>query len=230
MAKLMIAVRGDASALLTAENHRPLADAGVTRLQVNLVDGDVDGALRIPFLDPAVDALVSLWIDGDVAPNDQAGLVRSVADTLALDVDLCPGWEVEEREPIVPPTTPDGVRLDALANVALLRRPEELEEAEWRHRWQVDHTPVAIATQGTFGYVQNRVVRSVTPQAPPIAAIVEEHFPMAALTDVHAFYGSGGDDTELGDRMTRLMTSVGRFGADRDIELVPTSRYCFALA
>ena len=62
------------------------------------------------------------------------------------------------------------------------------------------------------------------------AAIVEEHFPMAALTDPHAFYGSGGDDAELSRRMTELMASVARFGADQGLDLVPTSRFFWTLS
>ena len=149
------------------------------------------------------------------------------------------GWEVEERRPIAPGESWDGSRLDALANIALLRRPPELTHDEWRHRWLVDHTPVAIATQGTFGYVQNIVVGPVTaatvePAAgaagdEPVAALVEELFPTAAITDIHAFYGSDGTDADLSDRMERMMASVGRFGADRGLDLVPTSRYLFDL-
>jgi hypothetical protein len=46
---------------------------------------------------------------------------------------------------------------------------------------------------------------------------------------MHAFYGSGGDDAELNDRMTKMMASIARFGADRDLDLVPTSRYVYDL-
>jgi hypothetical protein len=52
---------------------------------------------------------------------------------------------------------------------------------------------------------------------------------MAALTDVHEFYGSGGDDEELNRRITDLMASVARFGADQGLDLVPTSRYVWEL-
>ena len=92
------------------------------------------------------------------------------------------------------------------------------------------HTPIAIATQATFGYVQNVVVRPVTADQPRrVDALVEELFPSAGMTDMHAFYGSGGDDQELNDRLTRLMTSVARIGFDHDIDLVPGSRYVYDL-
>jgi hypothetical protein len=52
---------------------------------------------------------------------------------------------------------------------------------------------------------------------------------MAAVTDMHAFYGSNGDDAELARRMTTLLESVSVMGADRRIDLVPTSRYVWRL-
>ena len=111
-----------------------------------------------------------------------------------------------------------------MANVALLRRPDELDEATWRARWHIDHTPVAIATQSTFGYTQNAVVRPLTAGAPVIAAIVEELFPIEAISDLHAFFGAADDD-DLRDRMERMVASTAAFGANRDVDTVPTSRY-----
>ena len=93
----------------------------------------------------------------------------------------------------------------------------------------VQHTPIAIRTQATFGYVQNIVEEALTPSSPEISAIVEELFPTTAMTDPHAFYGSGGDPAELDRRLTELMASVARFGADKGLDLVPTSRYLWSL-
>ena len=100
----------------------------------------------------------------------------------------------------------------------------------WRTDWLERHPPLAIRTQGTFGYVQNPVLEPLTPDAARLAEIVDELFPMAAMTDSHAFYGSGGDDEELQRRFTELMESVARFGADQGLDLVPTSRYVWSLA
>jgi hypothetical protein len=129
-----------------------------------------------------------------------------------------------------PPETWDGSRTDALANVAILRRPAALDRDEWLRIWMVDHTPIAIRTQATFGYVQNVVIGAVTDDAPQIDALVEELFPSAGMTDMHAFYGSGGDDAELNRRLTELMASVARFGADQHLDLVPSSRYLYDLS
>ncbi len=220
MTKLMFLLWGDGLALRDPAWHAALAAAGVRRLQVNVDDESVSGALRLETFDEPVRAVVSVWVDGDIA--DAVSVVTGAGPRVA-------GWVVDERRPLDPPETADGTRADALANIAVLRRPDDLTHEEWLHRWLEHHTPVAIETQATFGYLQNVVLEPVTPDAPRVDALVEELFPPEALTDIHAFYGSGGDDAELSRRMTRLMESVATFGADRDLDLVPTSRYLYAL-
>ena len=218
----MFALWGDGAAgLLEPEQRRVLAGAGVSRMQVNLDDAAVAPAMRMRTTDPAISAVVSIWTEPD--PVNLADVLE-VLGTACVRV---AGWLVDERRPIDPPEVGDGSRADALANIAVLRQPAELTREEWLHRWLVDHTPIAMETQATFGYVQNVVVAAVTDDAPPVAALVEELFPTAALEDIHAFYGSGGDEAVLTDRFTRLMASVARIGADRDLDLVPSSRYLF---
>lgn len=215
--KLMFLICGDAP-VHDAGLHARLAEAGVRRLQVNL--DDVPDALRLQTFDEPVTAVLSVWTDGPA--DDVVEVLGSVTDRLA-------GWEVDERRPLDPPEAWDGSRAAALANVAVLRRPAELTHEEWLARWLGPHTEVAIQTQATFGYLQNIVVSAVTPDAPRVDAIVEELFPPEAVGDIHAFYGSGGDDAELSRRLTLLMDSVARIGADRDLDLVPTSRWLYAL-
>jgi hypothetical protein len=220
--KLMYAAWGDdlPDRLRDERLHQRLADAGVRRLQLNLDDDAVAPAMRIATGPEHIGAIVSTWSDVDVADDVTAALSGS-ATQLA-------GWEVDERLPIPPPDSEDGTRMDALANVAVLKRPDDLAREEWLHRWLVDHTPIAIATQATFGYVQNIVARPVTDDPPRrVDALVEELFPSEGMHDMHAFYGSGGDDQELHDRLTRLMTSVTRIGFDHDIDLMPSSRYVY---
>ena len=211
---------GDLDRLHTAEVQGRLAAAGAHRLQVNLSDEHVAEAMRISTFEPGIDGFATVWTSSDPVPITTA--LYDVADRVA-------GWEVEERQPIEPPEKWDGSRLDALSNIAVLRRPAELTQEEWLHRWRVDHTPIAIATQATFGYLQNLVVSRVTEETPEVSGIVEELFPMAGIHDMHAFYGSDGDDEELKSRLDRLMASVARIGADRDLDLVPTSRYLYEL-
>ncbi|MGB0102471.1 MAG: hypothetical protein WBP61_19490 [Nocardioides sp.] len=199
--------------------HADLHAAGVDRLQVNVDDEPVAAAMRIPHFAEPVGAVLSTW---GVDPAAVSPVLRRVAATVH-------GYAVDERRRLDPPEAWDGSRADALANVAILRRPAELAREEWIRRWMVEHTPIAIRTQATFGYVQNVVTGPATPQAPVVDALVEELFPSAGTTDMHAFYGSGGDDAELHRRISELMASVTRIGADQGLDLVPTSRYLYAL-
>ena len=208
------------SKLLAPSLHDTLRTAGATRLHVNIDDADVAPAkLRITSFAAPVSAVVTVWVDGE--PAEVSRLLTDVAER-------CAGWEVEERTPLVPPHTGPGERTPGLAQIAFLRIPADLDEAEWRHRWQDLHTSVAIETQATFGYTQNRVLRPILGDE-RVDAIVEELFPIAAMTSLHAFYGSGGDDAELQRRLDRMIESVTSFGADRDLDSIPTSRYVFDL-
>ncbi|HCB03762.1 MAG TPA: hypothetical protein PLZ93_15685 [Nocardioides sp.] len=205
--------------------HGRLAAAGVRRLQLNLDDDDVAPAMRIAAGPDHIAAVLSIWTDSDTASDIASDSTRILTEQTGK----LAGWEVEERLPISPPETAHGERMDALANIAVLQRPDELARDEWLHRWLVDHTPVAMATQATFGYVQNIVLRELTETPRRVDALVEELFPSAGMIDRHAFYGSQGDDQELHDRLDRLMASVARIGFDHDLDLVPSSRYVYGL-
>jgi hypothetical protein len=199
-----------------------LLDSGVPGLAVNIRDDVVrDSLMTLTTLEPPVVGFVTLWTQQSY--GDQ---VRSAITRLEKECDDVAAYLVTESVPLPPPDTGPGERTPGLANIALLRRPADLDEPTWRQRWHIDHTPVAIATQSTFGYTQNTVVRPLTPGAPVIDAIVEELFPIEATADLHAFFGAADDD-DLRDRMERMVASTTAFGANRDIDTVPTSRYVF---
>ncbi|RNL65354.1 hypothetical protein EFK50_05190 [Nocardioides marmoriginsengisoli] len=218
MTKLIAALHGPkaATALHDPALHRRLAGAGATALQVNVDDAAVAPAMRFGPGEP-ITGFVTVW-------TDDADATLAVLAGLAEDPHV---YRVTERRPVEPPVVTPGVRADALANIAVLRRPEGMSRERYLEIWLGDHTAIASETQHTFGYIQNVVEEALTPGAPEISAIVEELFLMAGMTDVHAFYGSGGDDAELDRRITRLMTSVARFGAGDGLDLVPTSRYLY---
>ncbi|MFL6090259.1 MAG: hypothetical protein ACJ71Z_08975 [Aeromicrobium sp.] len=219
---MMLAVRGDRdpAPLFDPGLRASLAQAGATGLQVNVDDAVVAPALRFGPGEPVV-ALASVWTDGDL---------RAALDVVAGALGRCDAYRVTERVRLDPIPTADGERTDVMAQLALLRRPESMSREAYLDYWLLEHTPIAIRTQNTSAYVQNIVEETLTTSSPELAAIVEEHFPMASLSDPHAFYGSRGDDAELARRMSELMASVAKFGADRDLDLVPTSRYFWALA
>lgn len=203
----------------------PLADAilrlGVPGLAVNVRDEAVRHSLMtLTTLDPPVAAVVSIWTQQ--CYGDQ---IAAALRLLEAQCDQLAAYLVTESVPLQAPLQL-GNRTTGLANIALLRRPAELDQASWLHRWQHDHTPVAIETQSTFGYTQNAVVRALTPDAPELSGIVEELFPAEAITDLKAFFGAA-DDTDLQQRLSRMVASTSAFGANENIDTVPTSRYVF---
>jgi EthD domain len=201
----------------------PVADAilglGVVGLAVNVRDAAVRRSLMtLTTLDPPVAAVVSMWT--------QQSYGEQIAAALRLLEEECESvaaYLVTESVPLQAPLQLGG-RTTGLANIALLRRPAGLDHASWLSRWQRDHTTVAIETQSTFGYTQNAVVRSLTPDAPELAGIVEELFPAEAITDLKAFFGAADDD-DLQQRLSRMVASTSAFGANENIDTVPTSRY-----
>ena len=201
----------------------PVADAilrlGVDGLAVNVRDSAVRHSLMtLTVLDPPVAAVVSIWTQQCYGEQVAAAL-----RLLEMECDHLAAYLVTESVPLPAPLEL-GSRTTGLANIALLRRPTELDQATWLHRWQHGQTPVAIETQSTFGYTQNAVVRALTPDAPELAGIVEELFPSEAITDLKAFFGAADDD-DLQYRLGRMIESTSAFGANENIDTVPTSRY-----
>jgi hypothetical protein len=207
-----------------ARQRGPVADAllelGVPGLSVNVRDSVVrDSLMTLTTLDPPVAAVVSLWTQQCYGAQMVAALTL-----LAGECDRLAAYLVTESVPLAAPTVESGARTPGLANIALLRRPDGLDQAAWLDRWQLSHTRVAIETQSTFGYTQNWVVRTLTPDAPGIAGIVEELFPAEAITDIKAFFGAADDD-DLQNRVGQMIASTTAFGANENIDTVPTSRY-----
>jgi hypothetical protein len=227
MEKVILTLRGveadDAwCTRLRAKVAADLLDIGLPGLAINLRDGEVrDSLMTLTTLDPPVAALVSLWTQQSYGEQ-----VRAAAAVLEKECDEVAAYLVTESVPLPPPRTVPGQRTAGLANVALIRRPAGLDEETWLTRWQIDHTPVAIETQATFGYTQNAVVRTLTPGAPTVSAIVEELFPIEAISDLRAFFGATDDD-DLRDRMEQMVASTAAFGANENVDTVPTSRYVY---
>ena len=214
------------SSILRTDGVTRLAAAGAGAIQVNVADEAVAGALlRIVELDPQMEATVSMWVD---SARDAARRPLDEALAGVPGVSRVEAYVVTESEPMPNTARPAGPgdRTSGFANLAFLRRPAGMQLTEWIDAWHNGHTDVASETQSTFGYVQNVVTRPLTPGAPAIDAIVEELFPIEALTSMHAFFAAADDD-ELARNLGRMTESTARFGADRDLDVVPTSRYVF---
>ena len=227
MEKVILTLRGvDADdawcARLRAKVAADLLDIGLPGLAINVRDAEVRASLMtLTTMDPPVVAFVSVW-----SQQHYGAQIQAATALLQKECDDVAAYLVTESVPLPPPSTVPGQRTAGLANVALLRRPAELDEATWFSRWHIDHTPVAIETQSTFGYTQNAVVRTLTAGAPALSAIVEELFPIEAVADLHAFFGAADDD-DLRNRMERMVASTTAFGANENVDTVPTSRFVY---
>lgn len=208
---------------LRGQTVEALRVAGGRRIQINVVDpaiGPPFGVAPEPG-QTQLTAAVSVWVD----TAEQAKLVAALP--AAAGTGRWMGYVVSETEPrpnSAFPPEPNG-RVPGFAQLVPLRIPDGLSSPEWRERW-ASHTSIALATQSTFRYVQNFVVRPLTPGATEYVAISEECFPMAAATDLHVFFDAVGDDAKLARRMAAMADSCDRF-MDDEAPVEWTAEYLF---
>ena len=82
--------------------------------------------------------------------------------------------------------------------------------------------------ESTFGYRQNLIVRPLTETAEPHSAMIEENFPVEAMTSDHAFYAAQ-DDATLQANMQAMLESCARFIDFDRIDVIPMSEYLLEL-
>lgn len=106
--------------------------------------------------------------------------------------------------------------------ICTFERQAELTEAEFQQRWLIDHTPVALTTQSTQGYLQSLVKdrSAVSPDG-----LVEEYFPAEAARSLGAFFNASNDPTLLQNNISRMMTSCDRFIESGSINVIHMSEY-----
>lgn len=199
---------------------RSLRDNGARRLQVDLVDEAVAPGeeLRIISRSPP-DGVLMFWLP---TANDRASCESVLRETHSRIA----GYLVTESciKEGVGYCAPDA-RTPGFALIGFLQRPSRLDEEEWLHRWLDHHTRVAVDTQSTFRYVQNVVARVLTDDAPVLDALVEEGFPIAALTDRQAFYDAVGDEEKYQRNLTMMVESCQRFIDFERLDSIPMSEY-----
>lgn len=220
---LLSAQGGDKSALKTALlgpiGQQIAGTSGVHKLRVAINDEDVaDGApMRQENNPPVADALVSVWVDSAVNQGPVEECLRGVGQDLMAYV-------VAESEPIVSPVA-EGTRTSGVLQLAMFAQNPDLSFAEFMDIWMNSHTQVAIDTQSTFGYRQNVISRPLTKNATAFSAIVEEQFPVEAMTSQEVFYDAVGDDALYQKRFAQMMESVFRFIDMSTINVVHLSEY-----
>lgn len=197
-----------------------LIDAGAQSLQFNAVDDEVASGAGLRIISrPAPDGFVAFWLPSANYRHDCEELLRGAHTRIAgyLVTESCIKAGDEFRA--------TGQRSQGFALIGFLQRPPRLSEAEWLKIWLDSHTQVAVDTQSTFRYVQNVVSRRLSDDAPPLDALVEEGFPIAALTDPQAFYAAVGDEQKYRRHLKMMMDSCNRFIDFDRIDSMPTSEY-----
>ncbi len=215
------------SATLIAELPGALAKSGANHVRINVQDEAVvtGASLKQAWQNPQQDALVQFWL-----PSANPIFTGDAFDAVARHCDRFAAWLVAEstiiRNTRHPPVA--GQRAEGWAQLAFLSLPENMNRREWRAVWRDYHTRVAVDTQANFEYIQNYVVEPLTPDAPAYVGIVEECFPLAALTDPFVFFDAVGDAEKFQRNLDTMMESCGRFITPGTIDVIPTSQFNFA--
>ena len=193
-----------------------LRAAGASQITVNVHDEDTAAGMPIRKSDPPIRAMVSFWLQNadDRAPCEAA---------LAAHARRLAGYLVVESRPLVH-DQPEGRRTPGMNQIACINRKQDLSYEEFIQIWHVDHRIVAVETQSTVGYVRNVVVRRLTDGAPPFDGIVEETFPIEALSDPKVFYAAASQE-EFQANLARMIESCQRFLDFDPIETTHMSEY-----
>jgi hypothetical protein len=206
------------------EEAAPRLRACTAKLRISAVDDDVAAGakLRLGRLDPPKSGLVSFWLEQSQERGEAEAILRPLCARAV-------GYLVLESRPLVNTTqrAPAGGRTPGFALVSCIEPKDGLPYDEFIRLWYTVQRDTAIETQSTFGYVRNEIVRALAPGAPPWAAIVEENFPIGALTDPAVFYDAVGEPAKLRRNQERMMSAVASFLALERVDSHPMSEYDF---
>lgn len=198
-----------------------LRTSGAADIAINVADEAVAAgkAVTIGRLDPPIRAMVSFWMPNS---DDREPMETALSAAAAA---FC-GYLVVESVPTINTTrvAAPGERTPGVNIVTCINKLPALSREEFLRIWYQDHKRVAQETQSTFAYVRNTVVRPLTEGAPAWDGIVEEMFPIEALTDPKVWYAAASDE-ELRANLQRMMESVQRFLDLGPLESHPMSHY-----
>lgn len=207
-----------------ADMQPRLLDLGVERLQLNVCDLDLTGAVehmqRATGATQKPDGIVSFWLTSAYRRAPAEALLAQTFGRIA-------GYVVAESTilPNVEHPSTAGERTWGFTQVSFLKVAAQQSFEEWRRIWFERHTKIGIDTQANFRYVQNVVVMPLTNGAPAWRGIVEEGFPAEAMRDLRVFYDAVGDETKFKRNLDLMMESCGRFLDPDGVDVIATSEY-----
>ena len=215
MEKVIWLLRGDPGASIdVVDALRDLAlEPAVLGLAVNQHD---DAAVPAPSPAPGPPdeavhvAQVSAWF----ANYQERGVVEEAVAALGLHADSYLVVESLVDDYGTTPhaearTWPDGERSPGVLTVAVIHRPESLNEATWLHNWHEVQSPMSGELQPRTRYVRNQVVRALSADAPDVGGIVEEGWPSTDhVADPMLFFNAGGDPDVMNENVEAMMGNV----------------------
>lgn len=207
---------------LLADLPGPLARHGASRIKISVSDSDVAAGVGLHLGARAPAALLTFWLE---CIQDRALAEALIARAAGRHA----GYLVVESQALRLATDPAlaGTRTPGFSLVGCIEPKPGLSHAGFIERWETVHRDVAIATQSTFSYVRNEVVRPVTMDAPPWWGIVEEGFPSEALANPQAFYDAVGDERKYREHLRQMIESCDAFLSLSDVDSHPMSEYRF---
>jgi len=212
---------------LVASLPQALIAAGARQVRINVRDqatraGD---ALVQSWQAPQQAAIAQFWL-----PSTNARFRAAIDAALADHCARFALWLVTESA-IIANTAhvpQPGERTWGWSQASFISFRPDLARAAALDHWHGHHTRVAIETQANFEYIQNLIVRPLTPGAPPYDAFVEECFPPAALTEPAAFFDAVGDPERFEANLATMMNSCAAFIDFTRIDVMPTTQLDFA--
>ena len=201
-----------------------LARLGAMNVRINAADEHVapGAGVRVGKMEPK-SGFVTFWL------HEADALRGALLEAISAHASRVVAYLVVESIPLRNTTqlAAPGARTPGFNAVTAIVPKDGLSYDEFLHRWHTEHRVVALETQSTFAYVRNEIVRALTPDAPKWAALVEESFPIEALTDQAVWYAAAGDPGRLERNRRRMIESCRAFLALDRIESHPMSEYVF---
>ncbi len=208
---------------LLGKVQRSLIGLGAQRLQVHVVDDAVAAGAKMRFetMKPMPSAMVSFWLNAAHAKAPYEAILQDAAPRIA-------GYAVSESVVLpIPDTHADGERVRGFSQIAMFQKLPGITREGFLHIWMKDQTIVGPATQDTFYYGQNIVVRALTPGAPPLDGIVDECYPIEAMTDHLVYWKANGSEETYQAHFKREMDNVARFLDGDSVSAFISSTYRF---
>lgn len=215
----------------TLQAGATLKALGPAGLRINVQDAGVDWgdavehhpALKLKSEYGPFEAVIQIWLDeaSDAARAPYEAVIAQIGPRHC-------GYLVEERLLVynLRESAKPGERNDGYSQMAVLQIPDHLDYEEWRRRWQDRHTWVAISIHPHLEYIQNRVLRAVTADAPPVAGIGEEAFPIAGLHDERPLFRGGEKSEEKFKELYKIMyEDAARFIDFEKLDMLVSSQF-----